>query len=109
MPWDTRKPWTYAQVLEVAQALVRWGVFWMEEPLHRRDYAGMARLRNSNSFFPCNRLREMPGNHPSQTGVIPLTGFASAFAADNRLGVSRFSAGQQFMPEQEADKADADA
>jgi L-alanine-DL-glutamate epimerase-like enolase superfamily enzyme len=47
MPWDTRKPWTYAQALEVAQELARWGVFWMEEPLHRGDYASMARLRST--------------------------------------------------------------
>jgi len=47
MPWDTRKPWAYAQALEVAQELARWGVFWMEEPLHRGDYAGMARLRSA--------------------------------------------------------------
>ncbi len=47
MPWDTRAPWTYAQALEVAQELARWNVYWMEEPLHRGDYAGMARLRGA--------------------------------------------------------------
>lgn len=47
MPWDTRTPWTYAQAFEIAQELARWGVFWMEELLHRGDYAGMARLRGA--------------------------------------------------------------
>ena len=45
MPWDTRSPWEYAKAREVAQELARHGVYWMEEPLHRGDYAGMARLR----------------------------------------------------------------
>jgi len=45
MPWDTQPPWEYAQALEVARELQRHGVYWMEEPLHRGDYAGMARLR----------------------------------------------------------------
>lgn len=45
MPWDTSAPWEYAQAREVAQELGRHRVYWMEEPLHRGDYAGMARLR----------------------------------------------------------------
>lgn len=49
MPWDTQPPWAFAQALEVAQELARHGVFWMEEPLHRADYAGMARLRGATA------------------------------------------------------------
>ena len=45
MPWDTRPAWEYAQAREVAEELARHRVHWMEEPLHRGDYAGMARLR----------------------------------------------------------------
>lgn len=45
MPWDTAKPWRFGLALEVARALDSQGVYWMEEPLHRSDYAGMARLR----------------------------------------------------------------
>jgi L-alanine-DL-glutamate epimerase-like enolase superfamily enzyme len=45
MPWDTRAPWTYEQAREVAEELARHDVYWMEEPLHRGDYRGMARLR----------------------------------------------------------------
>ncbi len=49
MPWDTQPPWVFAQALEVAQELARYDVFWMEEPLHRADYAGMARLRGATT------------------------------------------------------------
>lgn len=45
MPWDTAPPWQLKQALEVARALEPLGVFWMEEPLHRGDVAGMAALR----------------------------------------------------------------
>lgn len=45
MPWDTQPPWVYEKALEVARELERHDVYWMEEPLHRGDYAGMTRLR----------------------------------------------------------------
>ena len=45
MPWDTQPPWTVDHATAVAQALHDEGVFWMEEPLHRGDYDGMAELR----------------------------------------------------------------
>lgn len=44
MPQDTQPAWGYAQAREVAEELIRYGVYWMEEPLHRGDYAGMERL-----------------------------------------------------------------
>jgi L-alanine-DL-glutamate epimerase-like enolase superfamily enzyme len=45
MPWDTRTPWGLAQALHVADALAELGVYWLEEPLGRHDYAGLAELR----------------------------------------------------------------
>ncbi|CAN5831227.1 mandelate racemase/muconate lactonizing enzyme family protein [soil metagenome] len=45
MPWDTHQPWDFVSALEVAGRLAEHGVMWMEEPLHRGDHAGMARLR----------------------------------------------------------------
>lgn len=45
MPWDTTAPWAFKDALAVAQALEPLGVFWMEEPLHRADRAGMRALR----------------------------------------------------------------
>jgi L-alanine-DL-glutamate epimerase-like enolase superfamily enzyme len=47
MPWDTALPWTFKDALEVARHLAELGVFWMEEPLHRGDYDGMAALRQA--------------------------------------------------------------
>ena len=44
MPWDTQKPWTLKKARTVAEALEERGVLWMEEPLHRGDYEGMAAL-----------------------------------------------------------------
>jgi len=46
MPWDTVRPWGVEQAWEVAQQLTELGVYWMEEPLHRGDYSGMAELRH---------------------------------------------------------------
>lgn len=48
-PGDLRPLWPFETVLEVAKALEELGLFWMEEPLHRGDYAGMAALRDAVS------------------------------------------------------------
>lgn len=45
MPWDPEDAWTFKQALAVARELEALDVFWMEEPLHRADFDGMARLR----------------------------------------------------------------
>jgi L-alanine-DL-glutamate epimerase-like enolase superfamily enzyme len=45
-PWDTMAPWTFKEALGVARELERFGVYWMEEPLHRADRSGMRRLRD---------------------------------------------------------------
>lgn len=45
MPWDTETPWTLKDALTVARALEPLGAFWMEEPLHRGDFEGLATLR----------------------------------------------------------------
>jgi L-alanine-DL-glutamate epimerase-like enolase superfamily enzyme len=45
MPWDTRSPWDLDHATSVAHALVAENVYWIEEPLHRGDYAGLAELR----------------------------------------------------------------
>lgn len=45
MPWDIAAPWTLEHATEVAKVLETNGVYWMEEPLHRGDYDGMAELR----------------------------------------------------------------
>ena len=45
MPWDTRPPWDLERATEVAQALAGEQLTWIEEPLHRGDYDGLAELR----------------------------------------------------------------
>lgn len=45
MPWDTSSSWDFATAARVADALADLGVYWLEEPLHRHDYEGLARLR----------------------------------------------------------------
>ena len=45
MPWDTRRPWDLERATWVAERLQAEGVYWMEEPLHRGDYEGLAELR----------------------------------------------------------------
>jgi L-alanine-DL-glutamate epimerase-like enolase superfamily enzyme len=47
LPWDTQAPWTFKDALTVARELERLDVYWMEEPLHRADYAGMRALRTA--------------------------------------------------------------
>lgn len=44
-PWDTESPWSLKDAAQVARALEPLGVYWMEEPLHRADRAGMKALR----------------------------------------------------------------
>ncbi|MDX1711942.1 MAG: mandelate racemase/muconate lactonizing enzyme family protein [Rhodovibrionaceae bacterium] len=50
MPWDTLPPWTFKQALNVARALEDLDAYWMEEPLHRGDYVGMAALREATDL-----------------------------------------------------------
>jgi len=45
MPWDTRTPWDLKTALYMADALAELDVYWLEEPLWRTDYRGMAELR----------------------------------------------------------------
>jgi L-alanine-DL-glutamate epimerase-like enolase superfamily enzyme len=45
MPWDTRPAWDLDRATTVATALAAERVYWMEEPLHRGDYDGLAALR----------------------------------------------------------------
>ena len=46
MPWDTARLWDVEMATEVAAQLEALGVYWVEEPLHRGDYAGYAELRS---------------------------------------------------------------
>ena len=48
LPWDTQAPWSFKDALTVARELERLKVYWMEEPLHRADHAGMRALREAS-------------------------------------------------------------
>ncbi len=50
MPWDTATPWPLDRALQVARALEELQIYWIEEPLHRGDHAGMAALRAAVSI-----------------------------------------------------------
>lgn len=45
MPWDTREPWSLDEATAVVDRLEELDVEWIEEPLHRGDYAGLRALR----------------------------------------------------------------
>jgi L-alanine-DL-glutamate epimerase-like enolase superfamily enzyme len=45
MPWDTAAPWDFKTALWMAEALAELDVYWLEEPLPRHDYRGLAELR----------------------------------------------------------------
>ncbi|MCP4363155.1 MAG: mandelate racemase/muconate lactonizing enzyme family protein [Chloroflexi bacterium] len=45
MPWDEAMPWDFTTAMIVADALAEIGVYWLEEPLYRHDYRGLAELR----------------------------------------------------------------
>src|SRR5215469_6458022 len=49
VPSATEVPWTFKDALAVARELERLGVYWMEEPLHRGDHAGMRALREATA------------------------------------------------------------
>jgi L-alanine-DL-glutamate epimerase-like enolase superfamily enzyme len=47
MMWDTEAPWSLKDALAVARELEQLEVYWMEEPLHRADRAGLRALREA--------------------------------------------------------------
>ncbi len=45
MPWDLNIPWDFKTAAWMADALAELDVYWLEEPLARHDYRGLAELR----------------------------------------------------------------
>jgi L-alanine-DL-glutamate epimerase-like enolase superfamily enzyme len=45
MPWDSSAAWDFKTALWVGHALDELDVYWLEEPLPRHDYRGLAQLR----------------------------------------------------------------
>ncbi len=50
MPWDTAAPWQLDDVLGLVRELERLDVYWIEEPLHRADRAGLRALRKATDI-----------------------------------------------------------
>ncbi|NUM43890.1 MAG: mandelate racemase/muconate lactonizing enzyme family protein [Anaerolineales bacterium] len=50
MPWDTSPAWDVRFARRVADELAELDVFWLEEPLPRQDYRGLAELRRSSKI-----------------------------------------------------------
>ncbi len=50
MPWDVARPWDFKTAVTVTNALAEIGVYWLEEPLHRHDYRGLAALRRRSKI-----------------------------------------------------------
>lgn len=45
MPWDVSPTWDFDTAARVADELAEMSVYWLEEPLDRHDYRGLAKLR----------------------------------------------------------------
>ena len=50
VPHDTSPSWGLGTALDVAKSLRELDVHWLEEPLHRHDYAGLAELRRRSGL-----------------------------------------------------------
>ena len=50
MPWDTGASWTIDTALALVRELEHLDVYWVEEPLHRGDRAGMRKLREATDI-----------------------------------------------------------
>lgn len=50
MPWDSSAVWDFKTAVWMADALAELDVFWLEEPLHRHDYRGLAELRKRSKI-----------------------------------------------------------
>jgi L-alanine-DL-glutamate epimerase-like enolase superfamily enzyme len=105
MPHDTSPSWTLETALNVARALSDLGVYWLEEPLHRHDYEGLARLRQEGGVRiaggegarELGELREYVRHGPLdvyQPDVAWSTGVTNA----RRIAAEAKAAGAMYTP-----------
>ena len=50
MPWDGSSCWTFDQARRAIEEIVEYGIYWVEEPLHRGDFEGLRKLRAIDKF-----------------------------------------------------------
>lgn len=105
MPWDAALPWTFKDALLVAEYLEDLDIYWMEEPLHRGDYDGMAKLREAVDLRiaggemtrELHELREIVARRcldVLQTDVVCTGGISGL----RRVAQSAVDAGLEFTP-----------
>ena len=88
--------WDFQMALSVARELERLGVLWLEEPLARHDYAGLARLRDRSGHLP-DLERALGDDHVRLQDVVAaavdqqleLVDAMVALAARDRRGAAR--------------------
>lgn len=102
MPWDSRPAWDLKTALYAADALAELGVFWLEEPLPRHNYPGLAELRRRtrlriaggegnrdfNEHLECLRhgaLDVYQADVAWSTGILRATELARRVQADGAL------------------------
>ena len=101
-PWDTMSAWTAKDALAIGRELERLGVYWMEEPLHRADRAGMRLLREKLDLRiaggeldrEMSELRDMISEgcldvlQPDVVSVGGITGLAKIAAMAGEHGIA---------------------
>ncbi|MDX1540726.1 MAG: mandelate racemase/muconate lactonizing enzyme family protein, partial [Geminicoccaceae bacterium] len=105
MPWDSRPPYRLKDALQLARALETLDVYWLEEPLHRGDLAGLAALRRATSIriAGAEMAREMHDlDQLIERGCLdvlqPDAALISGISGLSRLARRAEAAGVQFSP-----------
>jgi L-alanine-DL-glutamate epimerase-like enolase superfamily enzyme len=105
MPWDSSAAWSFEQALWVAEALSELDVYWLEEPLHRHDYQGLARLRGRTKV----RIAGGEGNrefaelkqylrHGSLDVYQPDVAWSTGILRGRQLAAEAQASGAQYSP-----------
>ncbi len=50
MPWDSSDWWKFDDAKAAIEELIEYNLYWVEEPLHRGDFAGLRKLREIEGF-----------------------------------------------------------
>jgi L-alanine-DL-glutamate epimerase-like enolase superfamily enzyme len=105
MPYDTSPSWTFDTARYVAQALANLTVYWLEEPLHRHDYDGLARLRKEGGVpiaggegaREMGELREYV-RHGSLDVYQPDVAWSTGVTNARRIAAEVSAAGMMYTP-----------
>ena len=104
--FEDREPWSFGQALSVARELEEiGGVAWLEEPLHRHDYDGLARLREATDVpiaggefnDGVGELRELV-DHGSLDVLQPDAALATGIRGSMDVAAMARARGLEFAP-----------